>query len=195
MPSVDKVLIDYCSPTLAGLKTGSLIPFEMKDSDLAMEVRRLNRSFKDKGLRLIPIKRKDRKALLYLYRPARLREDLLSTEAGSILKDKGYPVGKPNVCVSTLIRHLAVDSEFPHEVGLFLGYPPSDVKCFMADSRKGVQCVGCWKVYGDVSEAEKTFARFQKCTAVYRKLMEQGKPLEKLVVKEIRQKNEMEAAV
>lgn len=137
MFSVDKVLVEYCSPTLAGLKTGSLISFEMKNPDLEMEVRRLNRSFKDKGLRLIPIIRKDRKALLYLYRPARLKEDLLLPEAGSILREKGYPVGNPDVCVSTLIQHLSGDEEFPHEVGLFLGYPPSDVKCFMADSRKG----------------------------------------------------------
>lgn len=184
MPSVDKVLVDYCSPTLAGLKTGSLIPFEMKEPDLAMEVRRLNRSFIDKGLRLISVKRKVGKTLLYLYRPARLREDLLSPEAGSILKDKGYPVGNPDVCVSTLIRHLSGDEEFPHEVGLFLGYPPSDVKSFISDSRRGVQCVGCWKAYGNAKEAEKTFDLFRKCTAVYRKLMEEGKSLEQLTVKE-----------
>ena len=188
MPILDKYLVDYCSPTLAGLKTGSLIPFEMKDPDLSMEVRRLNRSLKDKGIRLIPIKRKDRKALLYLYRPARLKEDLLSAEAGSILREKGYPVGNPDVCVSTLVRHLSGDEEFPHEVGLFLGYPPSDVKCFMADSRKGVQCVGYWKAYGNVSEAERTFNRFRKCTSVYRKLMEEGKSLEQLTVKEHRVK-------
>ena len=191
MSSMDKILVDYCSPTLAGLKTGSLIPFEMKDADMETEVRRLNRSFAEKGLRLIPVKRKDRKALLYLYRPARLREDLRSPEARKILKEKGYPVGNPDVCVSTLLRHLAGDGEFPHEVGLFLGYPPSDVKCFMADSRKGVQCVGCWKAYGDASEAEKTFARFRKCTAVYRKLMGEGKPLKKLAVKETRRKEVM----
>lgn len=36
-----------------------------------------------------------------------------------------------------------------NEVGLFLGYPPEDVRCFMNDSRRGVKCTGCWKAYGD----------------------------------------------
>ncbi|MBR5180388.1 MAG: DUF3793 family protein [Lachnospiraceae bacterium] len=41
-------------------------------------------------------------------------------------------------------------------MGLFLGYPPFDVKCFMNDSRENVKQVGCWKVYGDEEEAVKS---------------------------------------
>ena len=47
---------------------------------------------------------------------------------------------------------------------------------------KGFRCVGCWKAYGDPCEAEKTFARFKRCTAIYRRESENGIPLERLIV-------------
>ena len=57
-------------------------------------------------------------------------------------------------------------NEFPHEIGLFLSYPPEDVKGFMADPC-ACKCSGCWKVYGGREAAEKQFARYRKCTGVY----------------------------
>ena len=39
--------------------------------------------------------------------------------------------------------------EFPHEVGLFLSYPPEDVKGFIAHRANDFKCAGLWKVYGN----------------------------------------------
>jgi hypothetical protein len=75
------------------------------------------------------------------------------------------------------------DESFPHEVGLFLGYPPEDVKGFMEDARRGVKCAGCWKVYGNGEEAVKTFSRYKKCTDIYRKELSKGRSLLQLTVK------------
>ena len=175
-------LIRYCSPTLAGIKTGNLFSLRTEGRDITPEIRALNRLLVKKGLRLLPLRKTGKSTLIYLYRPEMLREDLTCPEAASILAEKGYPCGNPNFCVVALARHLLCDESFPHEIGLFLGYPPSDVRCFMRDTRKGVRCVGCWKVYGDPSEAEKTFRRFKRCTAIYRRESENGIPLERLIV-------------
>lgn len=75
------------------------------------------------------------------------------------------------------------DDEFPHEVGLFLEYPPEDVQCFMKDTRCGVKCTGCWKAYGNEKEAQLTFVKFRKCTEVYRKGLSDGKSLLQLTVR------------
>ena len=43
--------------------------------------------------------------------------------------------------------------EFPHEVGLFLSYPPEDVKGFIDHRANDFKCAGLWKVYGDEEKA------------------------------------------
>ena len=181
---LEAALVNHCSPTLAGIKTGNLFPLRAEEDEFIAEMRKLKRILIKRGLQIIPIKRKDRKLLIYVYRPERLQRDLTLPEAVSILREKGYPCEYPQQCVSCLVHHLEADTEFPHEIGLFLGYPPSDVRCFMSDSREGVGCVGCWKAYGNVEEAEKTFEQFRKCTAIYRNLMKKGRPLEQLIVQD-----------
>ena len=177
-----EALINHCSPTLAGLKTANLFSCAANEEQLNREIRDLNKVLVKKGLRLIRVKRKNKPTLVYLYRPDRLMKDLAAPEAGDILRKKGYPCDNLSKCVSCLIRRLAKEEEFPHEVGLFLGYPPTDVKCFMNNSREGVKCVGCWKVYGNVQQAEKTFEQFKSCTAAYQKQMRAGTPIDRLIV-------------
>ena len=81
-----------------------------------------------------------------------------------------------------MVRHLVSDEAFPHEIGLFLGYPPSDVEGFMNSPSEGVECVGCWKVYGNRREAERIFASYRKCTEAYCHAAERGVALERLAV-------------
>ena len=175
-------LIRHCSPTLAGIKTGNLFSLRTEGRDITPEIRELNILLVQKGLRLLPLRRTEKSTLIYLYRPEMLREDLAYPEAVSILREKGYPCGNPDSCIVALIRRLVCSESFPHEIGLFLGYPPYDVRCFMHSSREGVRCVGCWKVYGDPGAAEKTFARFKRCTEIYRRESQNGIPLEHLIV-------------
>ena len=47
------------------------------------------------------------------------------------------------------------ESDFPHEVGLFLGYPPRDVEGFIREKARRAKCTGAWKVYGDEEAARK----------------------------------------
>ena len=63
-------LIRHCAPTLAGLKTGSLFtcPYESRE-DLLESVRQLNSQLRPKGLRLLPLRFSDSKALIYLSVP------------------------------------------------------------------------------------------------------------------------------
>ena len=99
-----------------------------------------------------------------------------------ILEEKGYPCENSDCCIVQLVKHLKNDKSFPHEIGLFLGYPPSDVKGFMNNPRKGVKCIGCWKVYSNECEAKKLFEKYVRCRDIYRKEAQHGKPLEALIV-------------
>ncbi len=179
----DSIIIENCSPTLAGIKTGNIFTIDRSlISDICEELRELNRCFTKKGLRAIPLKVTEKSVIIYLYRPAKLKADLSCDEARDILIKKGYSCNSIESDIVHLIRHMHEDCSFPHEIGLFLGYPPVDVKGFMEDTRKGVKCVGYWKVYGDKEKAEKTFSRFRKCTEIYKKCLSGGKHLSQMVV-------------
>ena len=71
--------------------------------------------------------------------------------------------------------------DFPHEVGLFLGYPAEDVRGFIENRAAGCKCVGCWKVYGDVNAAKMRFASFEKCTRDNCGRLRRGCTLEQLI--------------
>ncbi|MBE5959548.1 MAG: DUF3793 family protein [Lachnospiraceae bacterium] len=183
---LEEKIIEFCSPTLAGIKTGNLFSVKTEGKFIKEEIKKLNKILIKRGLRLIPLREKDGLTLIYLYRPRRLKCDFVRTENKKILEEKGYPCGNPDKCVVELIRRLVADEKFPHEIGVFLGYPPSDVRGFMKSPCDGVKCVGCWKVYDNQQEAEKTFAKYEICSSIYKREIAKGKTLESMIVDEQR---------
>ena len=180
----DAFLVEHCAPTFAGLKTGNLFRISYADIEVFREeLRRLNGILKKKGLRAVPVRMTADFALVYLYRPDFLKRDLGSEEATCLLKSLGYEPQSVNRSVAFLARMMREKEAFPHEIGLFLGYPPVDVLGFMKSSREGVKCVGCWKVYGDEARARAAFWRFQRCREVFEENVQRGRKLEALIVR------------
>ena len=180
----DQYIAKYCAPTLAGIKTGSLFTAAYTDRDtLAQELRALNGVLTRHGLRAIPLRYSKRRALIYLYRPEALMRDLCTPEAAAILRARGYRDTDPGLCLRRLIRQFQETDEFPHEIGLFLSYPPEDVRGFMENPHAGYKCVGFWKVYGDPERAERTFIRYRRCTEAFCRATAHGKKLENLIAR------------
>ena len=179
----DQLLISLCSPTLAGLKTGNLFTVDIDDRDsFNKEVRDFNYRFAKKGLRMIPVKYYENRVLIYVYRPDFLKRDFANKEVCKVLKEKGYSYSNADLCVAELAKHLRQDSKFPHEIGLFLGYPVTDVLGFMKSPEEGVKYTGFWKVYGDTKSALETFDKYKKVTEIYSTAHRNGVSLEQLTV-------------
>ena len=128
----EKLIIDHCSPTLAGIKTANLFncPCENR-KELNDTLRELNTRLVPKGLRIVPVKYMENRALIYIYRPEKLKSDLENAEADALLREKCYPTGNADKCVAELVRRFRSQGGFPHEIGLFLGYEPEDVDGFI----------------------------------------------------------------
>lgn len=179
----EEMVVRQAAPTLAGIKTGSLFPCPCAEKDVLLgEIRAFNRHYLSRGLCLLPLRFTEGKALLYLYRPAALRRDLREQTAEALLADAGYPCGSCGGCVARLVRRMREGAEFPHEVGLFLSYPPEDVKGFINHCANGFKCAGLWKVYGDEEKARSLFEKYRKCTEIYCTLWQSGLKLEQLAV-------------
>ena len=176
-------VIRHGAPTLAGIKTGNLFPCTFGDRmEFTDQLREINRVLVPRGLRLLPLRLGEGKALLYLSRPSRLSRDLSRREAGRLLDRAGYRREDPRACLRELSRRLRRGEEFPHEIGLFLGYPPEDVAGFMEHRGKGFKCAGCWKVYGDEGAARRQFQVYKSCTGNYCTRWARGASLEALTV-------------
>lgn len=179
----DILLARHCAPTLAGLKTGALFSHPFADhSAMLAAFLRWNQRLSPKGLRLIPLGRRRGRTLVYLYRASSLTQDLRRKSAVSILLPLGYPCPSPERCIVHLMFNLRTQTAFPHEIGLFLGYPPEDVTGFMTDPA-GCRLSGCWNVYGDISSAQTTFAQYRSCTRHTCRQLARGIPLEALAVR------------
>lgn len=180
----EEVLVFNCAPTLAGIKTGNLFTCAYtKKSEVIDSIRVLNLRLGAKGLRVVPLRFLPDRVLVYVYRPGGLDRDLSRDEARRMLSEAGYASADSVRSVVELQRRINERGDFPHEIGLFLSYPPEDVRGFIENRGRDCKCVGTWKVYGDEEEARRTFSRYKSCTADYcRRLRCCGEGLEQLTV-------------
>ena len=76
--------------------------------------------------------------------------------------------------LDVLSKRIRVQGDFPHEIGLFLGYPVEDVKGFILN--KGHNCLFCgyWKVYSNADTARRTFERYNKCRSYMQRRLDNG---------------------
>ena len=88
-------------------------------------------------------------------------------EERRLLEENDYLPERVNQCVIRLIQRLKSEGTFPHEIGLFLGYPPEDVLGFIHNKGRNHKCIGCWKVYGDEATARAVFRKYRECTRIY----------------------------
>ncbi len=179
----EEMIVRQCSPTMAGLKTGNLFASPDEDSRaLNKSISGYNKRLVPKGIRMVPLGKTGRRTLIYMYRPEKLRADLSDETARKILSERGYPIGNTEECVCMLAQKIRNSDEFPHEIGLFLGYPSEDVDGFIRNKAGCAKCVGTWKVYGDADAAKKKFAGFEKCTRVYCDCYRRNIPFDRLAV-------------
>ena len=166
----ETVMIEQCAPVLAGLKPAGLFRYETRDcADLARRVRSWNEQLDEKGLCVRVLKgcMRTHQYLVYVYRE---RYDLPQQP------DDDAPL------LRQLSRRLCCEADFPHEIGVFLGYPLPDVVGFIENEGRNFTCCGCWKAYGDPAAARQHFAQLNKCTAVYLRLFHSGTPIQRLAV-------------
>lgn len=179
----EELLLKHCSPTLAGLKLGSLFSYSFESpEELLASLTRWNLELNDKGIYLHLLRQSARKGLIYVFRPKKLAALLGQESIQQFLFTYGYESYDTREVLHRLTQRFSCREDFPHEIGIFLGYPLGDVIGFIENEGQNCLCVGCWKVYCDECEARKMFARFQKCRHVYENLFLRGKSIKQLTV-------------
>ena len=110
----EETVIRCCAPTMACLKTGNMFNCAFDThAQMTDELRRLNQRLGHKGLRILPLRWRNGRALLYLYRPKMLERDLRDPLAQRLLSECGYTCEDAGACLVRLIARLSAGEAKP----------------------------------------------------------------------------------
>lgn len=181
----EAVLVRQCAPTLAGIKPGNIFCVKPPVTETVRQrVKMWNERLNPLGLSIqILLERAGSGSMIvYVYRRELLEKVLSNRDCQHFLEKTGYNRTDLDGMLKQLAYRLQTQSEFPHEIGVFLGYPLQDVVGFIENRGRNYTCCGFWKSYSDPAEIMACFACYRVCINTCVKLFEQGIPLEKLAV-------------
>ena len=171
MSAAEYAIGRYCGVTFAGLKIASLVSLRKGEEDV---VQTLSHRFAGKGFAFRLLREDEERLLVFVFHRARLEKYLLSADVRAFLARFGYAYNSAEKALEQL--KCRMNGEFPHEIGVFLGYPLCDVCGFLQDPGGCILC-GAWKVYENADEAARTFERFRRCSACICRHMDNGRSL------------------
>ena len=179
----EELLARQCAPTFTGLKAASLVAFQ-KDrfDDLDAQLADYEPCFACHGVSVFRLLDEESRVLVLFYRADVLDVILRRLDAQTLLRRYGYRPSDSLPMMLLRLRRRVQSSEsesagFPHEIGLFLGYPPHDVRGFIEHKGRGFLCCGLWKVYADADTSMTLFKRYADCTARFCTRLASGVPM------------------
>lgn len=158
--AIDYKLAFHCAPVIAGVKPANLITLKRTGAETTdNQIRWIKSALCTKGIYMFTLLEEPDRALILLYNRQQLWEWLNTPENKALLdKYKHTPSECPEMLLGQLKRRINESNGFPHEIGVFLGYPPGDVEDFIRNKGRHYSLSGYWKVYRNVEEAKKTFS-------------------------------------
>ena len=155
---VELQIVLQCAPTLAGLKTSNLL---ILPKDLEDKARIALRHTGLMGYRLVYDKHR---VIFLVFNKNMLISYLSKEEIRGFLSGFGYHSLHFGESIRLFQKryeaYVSSRKDFPHEIGVFLGYPLCDVRGFIDNCGEEFQISGYWKVYGDATNTQKLFQLF-----------------------------------
>lgn len=165
---VKYMLANSCMPTLLGVKPSCIISVNKKYIESKQEfIKFLETELNQFGCEYSIIYEEEQSYTLFLYHPEVMKKTLVKQVNKGILNYYGYDFNEDIVTNTILLLKVRYEaykrkqSEFPHELGILLGYPVEDVIDYIKNDGKNYKFCGFWKVYHNVEEAEKIFEFFR----------------------------------
>jgi len=113
------------------------------------------------GIEYFELRRTPDRILVLFYKHDHLSQVLLNVQNTTFLNSKGYPDGM--TVVEALLRLKGrIQKGFPHEIGIFLGYPIEDVTGFIEKNGKDYLLCKYWKVYHNPDRANDLFESYDR---------------------------------
>lgn len=174
---LDDKKLDYqialqCAPLLTGIKVSNLLIVPHSKQ------RAVTARFQKTALSCCPLCVTDEKGTFLLYHKEKLLQYLEDDASREILRLTGYL----SYDLEEILRELSARycdyikyrQVFPHEIGVFLGYPVEDVLGFINNQGRNYLYIGYWKVYGNLTEAMHLFEKYRQAKQLVIRMISQG---------------------
>ena len=167
---VEAALARHAAPCLAGIKPANLVSFPSADIQWCDAY---NAMLNDQGVYFTPICVCEDRAQVLVYRKDLLAHFCCQPKVFAALRYFGY---QPECGLDAIIirlkermsgfigtRSREQGKNFPHEIGLFLGYPADDVMQYVRTGGQNCLFCGYWKVYSNPEQALQVFHQYTEC--------------------------------
>ncbi len=159
-----------CSEVLAGAKPANLISLVNRTRSCGRNLYQIWHSHHEElatrlsDLNFIVLQTRERAILLLCFNRDHLEHHLSHPGIRILLRKAGYSEHDPvDALLAELCRRIGAHESFPHEIGLFIGYPAKDVAAFMGLVKLPFACQGPWKIYGNPERSLGLAEQFRCC--------------------------------
>lgn len=159
-----------CSEVIAGVKPANLVSLVNRTRPCGRNLYQLWHSLHQEAearlstINFLILQTKERSILLLCYNREQLEQQLSHAGIRTLLHKAGY---KQTSTVPELVielkQRIAKQDHFPHEIGLFIGYPAKDVAAFMGLVKLPFACQALWKIYGNPSQSLDLAENYRCC--------------------------------
>ena len=170
--NLETKLVHQCTPLIVGRKVANLLIIEN------MHVASFKKLIKKTPLSYLVLRGTKRRTTIFLYNKSKLMSYVAEKEVSVFLLSRGYESLEIDELLSSFqIRYIAYRTgfqEFPHEMGLLLGYPLEDVEGFINNKGKNSLYTGYWKVYQHLPEKILLFSEYARARELLMKQIASG---------------------
>ena len=149
-----------CAPLLTGRKISNLLTVDRSFRSAVLGL------FRSRAVSCYVLYESADRITFLLYVREKLEAYLRTEKVKKLMLEfgcSGCTLSKILYSVSERYReHMEGNGDFPHEIGLLLGYPPEDVIGFIENRGQNPLYIGYWKVYSNLEECRKVFAGYDQ---------------------------------
>jgi len=179
MGEMETQIAMQCAPVVTGLKISNLL---ILPKEMEYQVKYL---FSQTALDVIPLAVSKDKITFLLCQKYKLKLFIGRKEVRELFVNYGYK----KVSIDSVLKQFSEryqlftngKGEFPHEMGLLLGYPVNDVKGFIKYRGKNFLYCGYWKVYCNLEEKLACFREYDSAREMMVELLKEGVSIREIV--------------
>jgi hypothetical protein len=165
---IKRIIINHCGPVLMGVKPAALFVLRSEDACACLS------GLLPARLNVMILRRSETGLLVFVFAREKLERTISNRNIKTVLSGLGYPPGPSVFVFLDYLKKQFESRQFPHEIGLFLGYPVDDVLGFVKHQGKNYKLCGYWKVYGNVEQAKLCFRQYDKCRECLKAALDRG---------------------
>lgn len=161
-------LIESLAPLILGIKPSVLLNVSLENEMEWQEFEGLYTQ--QRPLKIRKIRELNGRMQVIFYQRELLDSVLRQNSIQEFLRTLSYPKQYSLDIYLNLLRHRIISFKFPHEVGVFLGYPLKDVLGFMGLLPLPYRKTQGWRIYGDETLSNQVYEKYRQARNIMKRL-------------------------